>query len=139
VAVDVGRYRQWCFFLSPGWRDYVKAAIEDVVAFQYDAINRAILDARDAIPSGQWVELFYEDLLRDSVGTFRRVFEGCGLTYDARLEERCSRVLDTPFNTFSAIRLDKWRDGSNRERIERAMPKVAKIAARMGYGLAGHG
>jgi len=135
VAVDGGRYRQWCFFLSPGWRNYVDAAIEEVAAFQYESINRDILDARDGVPPEQWVELFYEDLLRDSVGAFRQVFEGCGLAFDARLEEHCSKVLDTPFNAFSAIRLDKWRDGVNRERIERALPKVAGIAMRMGYEL----
>jgi hypothetical protein len=135
VAVDGGRYRQWCFFLSPGWRDFVEAAIEDVAAFQYDSINRAILDAREAAPSGQWVELFYEDLLRDPVGTFRQVFKGCGLAFDGRQEEHCRKVLETPFNAFSAIRLDKWRDGANRKRIERVLPKVADIAARMGYEL----
>jgi hypothetical protein len=135
VAIDGGRYRQWCFFLAPGWRDLVEATIEDVAAFQYDSTNRHILDAREAIPVGQWIELFYEDLLRDSVGAFRRVFEGCGLAFDARLEEYCSKVLETPFNAFSAIRLDKWRDGANRDRIERALPKVAAIATRMGYEL----
>ena len=135
VAVDGGHYRQWCFFLSPGWRDYVEAPIEDVAAFQYESINRAILEAREAIPPRQWVEMFYEDLLRDAVGTFRRVFEGCGLAFDGRLDQHCSKVLETPFNAFSAIRLDKWRDGANRERIERVLPKVATIAARMGYEL----
>ena len=135
VAIDGGRYRQWCFFLAPGWRDHVAATIEEVAAFQYESMNRAILDARDAIPPAQWVELFYEDLLLDSVGAFRRVFEGCGLAFDSRLQEHCSRVLETPFNAFSAIRADKWRDGANRERIERALPATAKIAARMGYGL----
>lgn len=135
AAIDGGRYREWCFFLAPGWRDYVKAAIEDVAAFQYESINRAILEARQAIPRGQWVELYYEDLLRDAVGVFRRVFSGCCLSFDARLQEYCSKVLETPFNAFSAIRLDKWRDGANRERIERVLPKVADIAARMGYEL----
>ena len=133
VAVDGGRYRQWCFFLAPGWRDYVEAPIEDVAAFQYESINRAILDARLAIPPAQWVEVFYEDFLRDPVTTFRRVFEGCGLRFDSRLEEHCARVLEIPYNAFSAIRLDKWKDGRNRERIERVLPRVADIATRMGY------
>jgi hypothetical protein len=135
VVVDGGRYRQWCFFLAPGWRDYLAAAIEDVAAFQYESINRDILEARQTIPHGQWVELHYEELLRDPVGALRGVFNGCDLVFDPRLEEHCSKVLETPFNAFSAIRLDKWRDGVNRERIERALPKVAKIAARMGYEL----
>ncbi|MEW6415625.1 MAG: sulfotransferase [Pseudomonadota bacterium] len=133
VAVENGTLTQWCFFLADGWRDYVDAPVEDVAAFQYEAINRAILDAKEQVPPGQWVEVFYEDFLRDPVATFRHVFEGCGLRFDARLEAHCASVLDIPYNAFSEIRLDKWKDGRNRAKIERVLPKVADVAARMGY------
>lgn len=136
VAIDGGRYRKWCFFLAQGWRDYLTAPIEDVCAFQYEAINAAILDGKRDVPASQWVEVFYEDFLRDPVATFRQVFEGCGLAFDRRLEAHCANVLDTPYNAFSAIRLDKWKDGRNRERIERALPRVAAVAERMGYAAA---
>ena len=129
-----GRYRQWCFFLADGWRDYLARPIEDVCAFQYRAINEAILDARARVPAGQWVEVFYEDFLRDPVSAFRGVFEGCDLRFDATLERHCAGVLGKPYNAFSAIRLDKWKDSPNRERIERALPRVAEVVARMGYG-----
>lgn len=133
VAVDEGQLTQWCFFLADGWRDYVNAPVEDVAAFQYDAINRAILDARAGVPAGQWVEVLYEDFLRDPVAAFRGVFEGCGLAFDARLQAHCAAVLDIPYNAFSEIRLDKWKDGRNRDKIERVLPQVAGVAARMGY------
>lgn len=133
VAVEGGTLTQWCFFLADGWRNYVNAPVEDVAAFQYDAINRAILDARASIPAGQWIEVFYEDFLRDPVATFRRVFEGSGLAFDSRIEAHCINVLDIPYNAFSEIRLDKWKDGRNRDRIVRVLPKVADVAARMGY------
>ncbi|MDO9008779.1 MAG: sulfotransferase, partial [Thiobacillus sp.] len=133
VAVENGQLKEWCFFLADGWRDYVNAPVEDVVAFQYNAINQAVLDARAALPPSQWVEVFYEDFLRDPATTFRQVFEGCGLHFDAALQARCEDVLDTPFNAFSEIRLDKWKDGRNREKIERVLPQVADVAGRMGY------
>lgn len=133
VAVENGALTQWCFFLADGWRDYVNAPVEDVAAFQYEAINRAILDAKEKVPAGQWVEVFYEDFLRDPVATFRRVFEGCGLAFGRDLEQHCANVLDIPYNAFSEIRLDKWKDGRNRDKIERVLPKVAEVAARMGY------
>jgi len=133
VAVENGQLHQWCFFLADGWRNYVNAPVEDVAAFQYAAINQAILDARAGMPAGQWVEVFYEDFLRDPVATFRQVFEGCGLAFDARLQAHCAEVLDIPYNAFSEIRLDKWKDGRNREKIERVLPQVADVAARMGY------
>ena len=133
VAVENGQLGQWCFFLADGWRDYVNAPVEDVAAFQYQAINRAILDARASVSAGQWVEVFYEDFLRDPVATFRQVFEGCGLDFDARLQTHCAGVLDIPYNAFSEIRLDKWKDGRNREKIERVLPRVEDVAKRMGY------
>ena len=133
VAVENGELREWCFFLADGWRDYLNAAVEDVAAFQYAAINGAILDARAAIPAAQWVEVFYEDFLRDPQATFRRIFVACGLSFDARLEAHCAEVLDIPYNAFSEIRLDKWKDGRNRERIARVLPQLAPLAARLGY------
>jgi hypothetical protein len=135
TAVDIdGRYRQWCFFLAEGWRDYLSRPIEDVCAFQYRSINDSMLDARGEVPESQWVEVLYEDFLLDPVSTFRRVFEGCGLRFDAELEHHCAGVLGKPYNAFSEIRLDKWKDSPNRERIERALPQVAAVASRMGYG-----
>jgi hypothetical protein len=133
VAVENGTLTQWCFFLADGWRDYLNASVEDVAAFQYKAINQAILEAKAQIPAGQWVEVFYEDFLRDPVATFRQVFEGCGLDFDARLQAHCADVLDIPYNAFSEIRLDKWKDGRNRDKIERVLPLVADVAGRMGY------
>ncbi len=133
VAVENGKLHQWCFFLADGWRNYVNAPVEDVAAFQYAAINKAILDAKASVPARNWVEVFYEDFLRDPVATFRKVFEGCGLAFDSRLEQHCAQVLDIPYNAFSEIRLDKWKDGRNREKIERVLPQVAAVAARMGY------
>jgi hypothetical protein len=133
VAVENAQLQKWCFFLADGWRNYVNAPVEDVAAFQYTAINQAILDAKCSLPVEQWVEVFYEDFLRDPSGTFRQVFEGCGLSFDARLQAQCAKVLDIPYNAFSEIRLDKWKDGRNRQKVERVLPLVADVAARMGY------
>lgn len=136
AAVGIeGRYRQWCFFLADGWRDYLDRSIEDVCAFQYRSINEAILDSRERVARSQWVDVFYEDFLRDPVATFRGVFEGCGLDFDSDLEQHCAQVLGRPYNAFSDIRLDKWKDSANRARIERAMPQIAAVATRMGYEL----
>ena len=133
VSVEDNKLSQWCFFLAEGWRDYVNASVEEVAAFQYGAINQAILEARARVPAGQWVEVFYEDFLRDPVATFRQVFEGCALDFDSRLQTHCAGVLDIPYNAFSEIRLDKWKDGRNRDKIDRVLPKVEDVAKRMGY------
>lgn len=133
VRIDGGRYRRWCFFLFDGWRDYVQRPIEEVCAAQYVAMNRAILDARRAVPASQWTEIVYEDLVRDPVELFRKAFESCGLRFGPRLERHCRGILSTPYNAFSPIKVDKWREQANRDRIERVMPRVRDVAIAMGY------
>jgi len=51
----------------------------------------------------------------------------------ARLQAHCADLLDIPYNAFCKIRLNKWEDGRNGEKIERVLPKVADVTARMGY------
>ncbi len=134
VNVNIeGNYRKWCFFLAEGWRDYLDRSLADVCAFQYRALNNAVLAAKTSIDSERWCEIFYEDILRDPVTIFRQVFTHCKLRFDARLEAHCGGVLEKPYNAFSEIRLDKWRNGPHAAEVERALPQVQEIALRMGY------
>jgi hypothetical protein len=133
LAVEGGRYRRWCFFLFDGWQRYVDSSIEEVCAAQYVAMNRAIIEAGKSIPRSQWTEIQYEDLVKDPVQGFQRAFESCGLKFTPELRGHCAGVLSTPYNAFSEIRLDKWRDQGNRERIERVLPSVENVVADMGY------
>jgi hypothetical protein len=133
VRIDGGRYRRWCFFLFDGWRDYLDRSIEEVCAAQFVAMNEAILNARDAIPARQWAEIVYEDVVRDPVGAFRQLWNALDLRFGQRQERHCRNVLQRPYNAFSEIRLDKWREQGNRERIQSVLPRVADVARRMGY------
>lgn len=135
VAVDGGRYTRWCFFLAEGWRNYLTAPIEEVAAFQYQAINRAILEARAQVPARQWVEIHYEDLVRDPVAGYRALYSGCGLDFTPEVEAHCRQVLSRPYDAFGEIKLDKWKEGRNRARVERVLERVAPLARDMGYTL----
>lgn len=133
VEIDGGRYTKWCFFLSDGWRQYLNAPVEEVAAFQYRTMNEAIMTAKLTVLTGNWVEVFYEDLVRDPVAGFRAIFQACQLQFDAQMEDLCRNVLETPYDAFGEIRLDKWRDGRNRERVESVLPLVRTTAQQMGY------
>jgi hypothetical protein len=133
VAIEDGRYKRWCFFLAEGWRELVSSSIQAVCAFQYNAINMAIIEAKRLVPKRQWTELFYEDIVRDPVGSFRDIFDSCDLDFDERLKCHTQDVLQKPYNAFSEIRVDKWKDGRNREKIARILPKVQQTARAMGY------
>ena len=133
VRIDNGDYQNWCFFLAEGWRNYCHASIEEVCAFQYESINRAILNARKQIPQGQWHEVSYEALLASPVKEFRRLFEGCNLRFDTHLEQHCAGVLDKPYNTFSSIGIDKWVGAENSDRIAKAIQPLSAVCTDLGY------
>jgi len=133
VSIDGGAITRWCFFLPAGWRSYLNSTLEDVCAFQYQAVNEAILEARSLIPDRQWIDIRYEDLLADPVNSFRSAFESCGVGFTPELVRHCESVLANPYNAFSEIRLDKWRQGRHRERIERVLTPLGRLAGRMGY------
>lgn len=133
VAVDGGRFTRWCFYLADGWRDYLNAPVEEVCAFQYNAIHRAILAAREAIPTAQWTEVFYEDILRDPIVTLETVFERLELPFDESIRAQAATLLQRPYDALFEIGVEKWRSHAHRERIERALPLVAATARAMGY------
>lgn len=133
VAIDNGEYQNWCFFLAKGWRNYCRSSIENVCAFQYESMNRAILNARKQIPEKQWHEVSYEALLANPVNEFRRLFESCDLDFTAVVQEHCEEVLDKPYNTFSAIGVDKWKESDNTRRIEEAIESLGSITTDLGY------
>lgn len=133
LAIDGGQYTRWCFFLAEGWKNYCESPIEEVCAFQYEAVNRAILKARKEINPNQWTEIAYEDVLINPVGVFQDAFAAVGLGFDRCLERHCRTVLSHPYNAFSEIKKDKWKSSGNVRRIERVLPAVATVAQEMGY------
>jgi len=135
IAIDGGSYQRWCFFLAEGWREYTDKPIEEVCAFQYRTMNEAILKARDALPSAQWTEIRYEELVNNPVDGFARAYESAGLSFDDHMRAHCQDVISRPYNAFSEIKIDKWLTGKNADRIESILPSVSEIARRMGYEL----
>jgi len=133
VAIEQGKYQRWCFFLTKGWQDYCHQPIEAVCAFQYQTMNRAILTAKVAIPTTQWHEISYETLIEKPVSEFKQLFEVCGVEFDANLREHCEQVLQKPYNTFSEIKVDKWKTGENSQKISTILNEIEDVVIDMGY------
>ncbi|MBK8992638.1 MAG: sulfotransferase [Gammaproteobacteria bacterium] len=133
VAIDDGRFREWSFFLPPGWRDYNNASLEQVCAFQWVKANEMALEARNHVPPAQWTEIRYEDLLDQPVANFERVFGRLGLDFDQRLRELCGKLAERPTSMVSGVPdRDKWKK-RNGERVERVMPQLTPMLQRLGY------
>lgn len=132
VRIENGKYQRWSFFLFPGWRTFLESKIEDVCAQQWISANQAVLSSRAIIPRRQWVEVFYEDILRSPVATFKKVYKELSLSFDKKIEEHCKTITSNPYNAFSTPRLEKWKE-ENPERIRHILPLIRETMIEMGY------
>jgi hypothetical protein len=117
--------RQWHFILPPGWRDLDGRRLEEVCARQYVTATDAILEFRGGLDPARFVDLRYEDLLRDPAGQMEHVHQ----------------ALDVPFADTQARRArehvrasgpEKWRTATPDE-IERVLPAIEPMLERTGY------
>ncbi len=95
VAINGGEFKEWAFFLAPGWRQYNRASLEEVCAFQWISANRLALEAKKGIPPEQWIHLRYEDIFERPVEMFGQAFARLGVPFTAQLEERCAHLQPT--------------------------------------------
>jgi hypothetical protein len=131
VAIEGGRFKEWAFFLPPGWRDYNHAGLAEVCAFQWVSANRLALDAKARIPPTQWVQLRYEDIFERPVEMFRDAFERLGVPFTVELEARCAHLQPTSV-VKGAPRQQKWKE-HNPEAIERVLPTLRPLLLELGY------
>jgi hypothetical protein len=124
---------QWSFALVPGWRDLRSASLEEICTRQYVACNEAVLAARAAMSDGRWVDIGYEDLVADPEAQLRRVFGAVGVPFTPAAERYAADLhANVSRTSLTAPAAAKWR-GRNRKEIERVLPELAGVEARLGY------
>jgi hypothetical protein len=135
VAINGGEFREWHFFLPPGWRAYNQASLEEVCAFQWVSANRLALDARARIPEDQWIQVRYEDLFDRPVEMFATMFDRLGVPFDDAVRARCANLADHPTSIVQGPpQRQKWKE-RNRDAIERIRPVIGPMMARLGYNV----
>ena len=133
VAINDGEFSEWHFFLPPGWRDYNRASLEEVCAFQWISANRLALDAAGEIPTAQWIQIRYEDMVERPVEVFREVFARLDIPFTAELEVRCRELDRRPTSIVSGPpQRSKWRQ-RNPEAIERIAERIRPLMLELGY------
>lgn len=135
VAIEGGEFREWCFFLPPGWRDYNHASLAEACAYQWLTANRMSLDAKAEISSEQWIQVRYEDIFECPVEMFGEIFERLELPFEESIRERCASLNNRPTSIVSgAPARRKWR-GRNREAVEGILPAIAPLMRELGYDI----
>jgi hypothetical protein len=133
VAIENGEFREWHFFLPPGWRDYNGASLEVVCAYQWLSANRLAREAARSIPAAQWITVRYEDVFERPVEMFRDVFARLGVPFDEQVQRRCASLANRQTSIVKGPpRRQKWRE-HNPQAIERILPMISPMMREMGY------
>ena len=127
VAINSGEFKEWSFFLAPGWRQYNHASLEEVCAFQWISANRMALEAKKAIPAAQWVHLRYEDIFERPVEMFHAAFAQLGVPFTPDLQARCAHLQPTSVVS-GTPKKQKWKE-HNPEAVERVLPMIRAVDA----------
>ncbi|WP_305908377.1 sulfotransferase [Methylomarinum sp. Ch1-1] len=133
VQINQGKFKDWCFFLPPGWRDYNNASLEEVCAYQWLTANRMALEARTLISDDKWIHLRYEDIFEDPVEMFKSVFERLQLPFSEKLKSHCATLNKRPTSIVSGPpKKEKWKS-QNPEAIEKILPVIEPMLKELGY------
>lgn len=95
----------WSLVLVPGWRELRDKPLHEVVARQWDAATRILLDDLADVPPGQVSTIRYDAFLADPAAQVKRLCTERELAWDIELESR----LPHSRHTVSAPSADKWR------------------------------
>jgi hypothetical protein len=133
VAINNGEFQEWSFFLPPGWRDYNRASLEEVCAWQWITANRLALEAKRVIPARQWIQLRYEDIFDHPVEMFEPAFRKLGIPFDAAVRRQCESLASRPTSIVSGLPAQqKWRS-RNPEAIKRILNRIEPLMQKLGY------
>jgi len=123
------RVRQWAFELPPKWKHWSSKSIPEICAFQWSAHNESLLTHRDELPEGTYVDVRYEDLVRNTPEEVNRLCCFLNLSFGKAL--RRASVRPRPVVETSLPQRDKWL--KRRAEIEGVRHIMQPMMDRLGY------
>ncbi|HEY7638407.1 MAG TPA: sulfotransferase [Steroidobacteraceae bacterium] len=110
---------QWSLLLVPGWRELIGRPLHQIVAAQWQAATRLLIDDLEALPAERRVVARYDALVADPAAEIGRLCAAAGVDWDeAGPELRLSKY------TVSPPQADKWRRHATE--IEAVLPALAE-------------
>ena len=95
----------WSLLLTPGWRELIGAPLNRIVAEQWAATTRILLDDLSALPADRWRPIRYDAFIADPQAQASRLCRALDLGWDQRL----GAALPLARHTVSAPNAEKWR------------------------------
>jgi hypothetical protein len=78
----------------PGWQDLLKLPLVDACALQWKMTVEAVLQSAKQLPSAQYMEIRYEELVTNPVEAFERVAWKCGLIWPGSLLQKITTGME---------------------------------------------
>lgn len=114
----------WSLLLVPGWRELIGRPLQEIVAAQWNAATRLLLDDLEAVPAERITIVRYDSLVADPAAEIRALCAATGFDWDEpALALRLSKY------TVSPPSADKWRRHATE--IEAVLPSLAGQIARV--------
>jgi hypothetical protein len=113
----------WSLLLVPGWRELIGRPLHEVVAAQWNAATRLLIDDLEALPAQRCTIVRYDALVAAPTEEIRRLHDAVGLEMDAsEVSLRLSKYTVSPPDA------EKWR--RHAAEIEAVLPSLAEQSAR---------
>jgi hypothetical protein len=134
MELDIGGYpyKKWNFVLPPGWEKHISKPLEEVAAFQWMEVHRAIREElKKTKYEGRVLEIKLEDLTERPVETLREICDFAQISWSPELEKT---ALDLPVvNSPDEISdPEKWRF-EHAEMVKRIEPMISDVMKEIGY------
>ncbi len=114
----------WSLLLVPGWRDLDGRPLQDVVAAQWEATTRILLDDLEALPSDRCEVVRYDAFVADPAKEMARLCSALDLTWDRPL----GNALPLSRYTVSQPASEKWR--RHADLIDEILPCLQPVIER---------
>ena len=95
----------WSLLLTPGWRSLIGAPLNEIVASQWAATTRILLDDMETLPSDRWCAIDYADFIASPQAEVQRLCGAMKLDWDGAL----GASLPLASHTLTPPSADKWR------------------------------
>jgi len=114
----------WSLLLTPGWRELSGKPLAEIVAAQWSAATRYLLDDLERLPPDRWCVAGYDALVQDPQQEILRLAQFLELDWDRTL----TAPLPLSRTTLTEPNAGKWK--RNAEDLKIALPRVAGVAER---------
>ncbi|HEV7922907.1 MAG TPA: TIGR03032 family protein [Thermoanaerobaculia bacterium] len=114
----------WSLLLVPGWRSLIGRPLAEVVAHQWTAATRLMLDDLEALPGDSWCVASYDRLVSDPQAEIARLCEFTGIAFDRTL----TAPLPHARHTLTPPSPEKWR--RNADELESVAALTGEVAER---------